>query len=423
MSLMSLLFFIQGKVKINSVRNPPSVEVVYGFGDDNGFLELAKRHGFRVKEVSSFAEISWKDILFRRIRFSGIRSKRFCLSKGDVWKRMASRCLFLDVSEKINFCWLYSALFHNHGRKTLFTVGINIAQIYATHLPDFEVVQVVNEKKEKVSKEIYNFLKKSCSKYVDEEQGVTVFANIRTPYFIRCYRVLHPNRKIVLRFHDLIGPGLGLDRDRICCLVEELRSEGIIDEVESYDRAGAILLKAKYRPNGVNPDFMSEIDPSYRTYLYKFVGTQKSLNPKKLRTRAIAVIDDSVKLFYPKILSWCVTKNHKNREKFLSYPEFARDSACAEVYVDLFRVSPDEGFSFRIPEALHLNRKIISNRKGLRNEPFYSPERVFLIGEDSCERLRSFIEADIPPLPAEILRLYDTRFWWTEDDPAKEVFE
>lgn len=93
--------------------------------------------------------------------------------------------------------------------------------------------------------------------------------------------------------------------------------------------------------------------------------------------------------------------------------------ARSEVYVDLYRVDEDEGFSYRIPEALFLNRKIISNRTILHDESFYSPERIFLIGIDPIERLKSFLETDIEPLPEEVLRLYDSRLWWTDDDPMK----
>ena len=91
--------------------------------------------------------------------------------------------------------------------------------------------------------------------------------------------------------------------------------------------------------------------------------------------------------------------------------------------MDLFRLDPNEGFSFRIPEALWLNRKIISNRLCLQKEDFYSPERIFLIGLDPIERLRSFLEKDVEPLPKKILCRYDSRLWWMEGDPSQEVYE
>lgn len=101
----------------------------------------------------------------------------------------------------------------------------------------------------------------------------------------------------------------------------------------------------------------------------------------------------------------------------IPYIQFAKEYASSEIYIDLLRVNDQEGFSFRIPEALWLNRKIITNRLSILHEPFYSSDRFFIIGFDSITRLRTFLEQDLDPLPTHILKLYDTRLWWTVDDP------
>ena len=103
---------------------------------------------------------------------------------------------------------------------------------------------------------------------------------------------------------------------------------------------------------------------------------------------------------------------------WLPYEEYLREAALAEVAVDLTRLGQDEGFSYRVAEALFWNKKIISNRRILAEEPFYSPDRVFLIGVDPLERLPEFLEADLDPLPPDILKLYDSTLWWTDRDPA-----
>lgn len=89
----------------------------------------------------------------------------------------------------------------------------------------------------------------------------------------------------------------------------------------------------------------------------------------------------------------------------------------SEIFVDLVRISQSEGYSYRIPEAIILNRKIITNRITVLDEDFYSPDRVFIIGHDSIERLQSFLEADIAPLPERIRNRYDSTLWWTDKDP------
>ena len=51
---------------------------------------------------------------------------------------------------------------------------------------------------------------------------------------------------------------------------------------------------------------------------------------------------------------------------------------AASVLIDLYRITPDEGYSFRISEALAMNKKIITNRIGLDKEEFYSPELILI---------------------------------------------
>ena len=104
-------------------------------------------------------------------------------------------------------------------------------------------------------------------------------------------------------------------------------------------------------------------------------------------------------------------------EQWISYNQYLREIAASEIVIDLTRNCQDEGFSFRIAEALFLNKKIITNRLIILNEPFYSPERIFLIGHDSYLRLDSFLQNDLAPLPESILKFYNSRLWWTDQDP------
>lgn len=76
----------------------------------------------------------------------------------------------------------------------------------------------------------------------------------------------------------------------------------------------------------------------------------------------------------------------------MPYRQFTKRSALCKIYVDFARTTLSEDFSFRIAEALFLNRKILTNRTDLINEPLYHPNRIFIAGKDSTERLKSFLE-------------------------------
>ena len=83
----------------------------------------------------------------------------------------------------------------------------------------------------------------------------------------------------------------------------------------------------------------------------------------------------------------------------------------SEIMVDMYRIDPGEGLSFRIPEALLLGRKVITNRLMVLDCDFYDPSRFFVIGHDSPGRLEAFLKGDFRPLSPEIRKRYDSREW------------
>lgn len=78
----------------------------------------------------------------------------------------------------------------------------------------------------------------------------------------------------------------------------------------------------------------------------------------------------------------------------------------------MYRVDPDEGLSFRIPEALLLQRKVITNQLMISKCDFYNPSRFFIIGYDSIDRLEEFVKCVFKPLSSEIINWYDCCNWW-----------
>ena len=400
----------------------PGSQTVFGFGDNDFFQDIAERYSDNTGIYQTLDEIPWRDILFRRARFSNIPSKYFALTTTGLWKRRFIRWLQLLVRDEIHLCWLHDVVFCDHGPRVLCVHSRHVNQVYSAHLPDFKVVQITDENLERQVKPIYDLAKELRDRCIDEKPGLTVFTNGTSIWLLRAYRLLHPNRRIILRFHDIIDRQVGshgIDTQSVVAIANQMREEGLVDEIESYHRSDAKKLHAIFRPNGVNPDFVFANDVPYRDRLYSFVGA--SLH-SHTRLKGFNTVAETIKQLYPYAARSCVEQMANPRGGFwIPYPEFAKFYARSEIYVDLYRVCEDEGFSFRIPEALFLNRKIISNRVNVRHEPFYSPERIFLIGIDPLERLQSFLEKDIDPLPENILRLYDSRLWWTEQDPTKET--
>lgn len=397
-------------------------QTVYGFGSHDSFQDLAERYCNRTGIYQTVDEIPWFDILMRRSRFSNIPAKDFASTSSGLWKRRFLRWLGLLVRDEINLCWFHDVVFREHGPRVLFVHSRQVKQVYSAHLPNFKVMQISDENYASRTKPIYDLAKELRDQCVDEKPGITVFTNNTSIWLLRAYRLLHPKRRIVLRFHDIIHHrqmgGHGIGGEKVVRVAKEMREEGLVDEIESYHRTDAERFQAIYRPNGVDPGFVLGNDVPYRERLYSFVGYSS-------RTRnngGLSTVNEVIKKLYPNSARNCVEKMANLRGGFwIPYPEFAKFYAQSEIYVDLYRVCEDEGFSFRIPEALFLNRKIISNRVNLKNEPFYSPDRIFLIGIDPIESLQSFLESDIEPLSEDILRFYNSRLWWTDNDPLRDI--
>lgn len=386
-------------------------------------LNMARQYLEDVRVAEGFESISWKDILMRRVRLIAVPGKTEARTREARCKRKAVKLLGLCISGELAQANFEHCLLERHGPKVLFSPAYAVNLIYRAHLdPEFRILELKDEIRQNRMRRISRIADRARELGIlDPDPGLTVFTNARDDTLIRAYHKVHPNRTIVLRFHDRLHAGMGERSPSAACLVKmihALREEGVVDEVESYYREDAEAIGGLYRPNAVNPEVLAACEVPYRTTLYRFIGGPKNLKNRD-RGNVLKTVDEKLcELYSENVRSWIQQKIVMGPRDWEPYEEYLRQAAQAEVTVDLTRMGQDEGFSYRIAEALFWNKKIISNRLILREEPFYSPERVFLIGEDPLDRLQDFLEADLKPLPASILQLYDSSLWWTDRDPA-----
>lgn len=416
---MSSLLFLFSRIYyfLFNKKNKIFRRRILSFTQDMNFHFLGYDLGLNIRDIDSFEEISWSDIFFRRVRVLTIPARRYAIKKQDKCKRFLLKWLSLSVKDDVIAQIFFDLLFSDHTNKLLVTNSHHVKEIYAAHLPNFKVLQMPGGRIPKKIMLLFAFICRNL-KYKDHKTGLTVFANITSVWFLKTYRNLHPNRKIVFRLHDLLEQvcrSEKITKQDIFYLTKDLLEKGIINSVESYCLHDAQFLNATYRPNGVNPEFLAKYIGTYREFLYCFIGGEnRLLKGITSREKAFECLRSEIIRIYPMIDRYCRFVIADLSGYWLPYIDFIRDYSVSEIYIDLLRVQEDEGYSFRIPEALWLNRKIISNRLNLLNEPFYSPDRIFLIGFDPIERLQTFLEQDIDPLPPSLLKFYDTRKWWTE---------
>ena len=400
---------------------------VYAIRDGGRPLPLACRYIDGVNFVSRFEDISWFSILSRSIRLVELPDKSSIKTWCSSLKRKVAKLLKLNlkinrVVSEFNF---EECLVEDHGEKVFLISSSTILPIYQTNLPeDFVCLQLKDEFREWHTKKIIEKSKKGRELGIlDEKPGLTVFINLHHEDLIRAYRRIHPKRHIVVRYHDGLDGELGAnapDVSTIRRMIVKLTKEGVVNEVESYCRRDAAFLNAVYRPNGVNSQVMRALCLPQASALYTFVGTPKDISDFS-RLKDLSLVRKTLEESYPEIGSWIDERLIVSVRDWISYDAYLKMAASNEVVVDMVRHSQEEGFSFRIAEALFWNKKIITNRKIILDEPFYSPERVFLLGFDSLERLKPFLEAELSPLSPDILKYYDSSLWWTDKDPYRRT--
>jgi hypothetical protein len=396
---------------------------VVAVGQHSTRLRQASRYFHRIEQAESFSDIAWQNILLRRVRLIAVPSKRECRNASERAKRFFCKLLMLTLSGEIAAKSLDECFLQADGKKIIIAPSETAAAIYRWHLEGegFLVLECKDEtKKARIrafAKRVQNRIR---SEGVDESEGLTVFLDLYDTELLRLYRSLHPKRRIVLRLHDSIEGGLGkhsMTLQRLSELIARLIREGTINEAESYSAHDAAALGIHYRPNGVNVKKVRSLDVPWRRKLGVFIGGASGRTVNQRTRPLLSIVEASKRIFgyYTPIQIQTAASD----AQWLSYPLYLKEAAQAEVFIDMVRLSQSEGFSFRIPEALALNRKIITNRMTVLSEPFYSPERVFVIGRDSEESLRAFFERDIEPIPKDVLDLYDASLWWKPKDARK----
>ena len=328
--------------------------------------------------------------------------------------------LCLNLDDLVLICSLRDQIFPEDNA-VLFCAGRHVVEIYEAHLPHFKIVEVEYTRSLKILARLSKFASKLGSEFQNTDPGFGVFTNPVSDIPLRLFRKFNPNKKLIVRFHDQIDPTY---RSELKTMLAALQEENIVDEVESYQKSDADYLQCTYRPNGVNPVTIRSAKSNFRDSLMSFSGSP-SLKPGVDRLADLRKILHHISLLYPCSSSWISlsdNSNYKISNSWQPYYRWLRKSALSEVCVDLYRVDLNEGFSYRIPEALWLNQKIITNRLFLIECEFYSPERFFILGIDSISRLKGFLEADLSPLPKELLEKFNSALWWTDKDPYLQNF-
>lgn len=94
----------------------------------------------------------------------------------------------------------------------------------------------------------------------------------------------------------------------------------------------------------------------------------------------------------------------------LTYPQYLDRLARTRCVIDISQKG-QTGLTRRPLEALFYGKKLLTDNPEIVRYDFYRPQNVFILGKDSEEQLRAFIESPLAEVPESVRAAYDVNEW------------
>lgn len=182
-----------------------------------------------------------------------------------------------------------------------------------------------------------------------------------------------------------------------------------LSELWNFDKENAIQYEMQYN----NTFYFEEIKPSFddksKDYDVVFVGRNKHRSEKLLN------IQNQLDQLELKSLFHIVPNRNEenpNNIKELSYQEYIDLISKSKAILDIMPPS-QTGLTLRPMESIFLEKKIITDNIHIKEEAFYNKNNIFIVGEDSLEHLKTFLDSPYEAIPSEIKMNYEFEQWIT----------
>ena len=331
-------------------------------------------------------------------------NKNFYLIKKDIKPILGYKLSLINFLRKrwsllSEFKRLFSSNTLSPYKFILPTADLN--PVYGLQLSDekkeffkFHTIRIVNQEAIKISLIFFYILsffrrKNYCTKTI-------VCINTTNLIFIKSLQKIFPKSKIYIRFYDSLDSGY-ININAFKRLLKYTLNTNI--SVETYSLTDSKKYKINYYPNTVNIANLNKIQNKYllnNTNSVFFLGSVNSERLNSLLQLMNILTKNNVKicfyLFLDKEIKDLAALNQINSDlgyqaikilkKYINYNEYIKLLSQYNITIDFYRFNSNEGYSFRIPEAIILNKKIITNRQIIKYESFYKPQNILLIEKD-----------------------------------------
>lgn len=124
-------------------------------------------------------------------------------------------------------------------------------------------------------------------------------------------------------------------------------------------------------------------------------------------------IDSNIQIVYPhsSVPSQLQQANVTVRKNNADYLEMIEEMQKASCLLEFSNKEIHNGLSFRVFEALHYRKKIITDNPDLRNFDFYDSDNIFVWEGDNLDGLKTFLKKPYKNLDPKIVEKYGFTSW------------
>ena len=155
---------------------------------------------------------------------------------------------------------------------------------------------------------------------------------------------------------------------------------------------------------------ISDKNSSYAYYIGNFddrISTIEKINALLLKSGLNPEIYIKIN---PKTTVRNFSENINFITNFIPFEENQRKIKESRIILDIHK-KIQNGLTFRVFEAIGLNKKLITTNKDIVNYDFYNPNNIFVWDENITEIPNDFLEKEYEKLPDEIYKKYSLENW------------
>lgn len=99
-----------------------------------------------------------------------------------------------------------------------------------------------------------------------------------------------------------------------------------------------------------------------------------------------------------------------NKKEIISYYDNINRINKSKCLVDIVQEG-QTGLTLRPLEAMYMKKKLLTNNKDIRLMDFYSPNNIFVYGDDDISTIHTFLKKTFEELPQDVLDKYSFDSW------------